>query len=1241
MQCMKKSVILFLLFFSLVDILAQQNAALVKSDSLFAAGVALYQRGEYNDAIPLFAESDGIDKAELDTVSNRRDYSAWWLASCLYKLGDSSTAAEYYSDYMITPIDRRLTVESDSLSASGLLLIKDEKYDKALTCLKKSAEIERQVSGATHVRYAIALNYLGLCYINLNDTLNAITALRQYVDIAGKNYGTDSSVYYDCMRVLGMVYVGFSKTEEALSALLIAYRGADQTSKPKEWYAHLIAFEYYSLGSEKSGQECIDCYDKALSYLEEAEQTDERVLELRNTIAYKIAEEYCNLDTDNSIQESREQLKKALSYLDKANQTDDDVIGLQNAVKEAIVAYLSIDVVDGIAKGKFSEALALGTEALEICTSMTEKNDSIYAQVLDNLANCHNSLGNYAEAIRLCKEATDLRANSLGTEHIDYALSLSNMATHISSIGNYVEALQLNTEALSIIERIQGKECAMYADVLGNMADYHASLGHYVDAIELAKETLHLREKLIGKKCIDYTISLGCLAVYNSYIGNYDEAIQYETEALDIRKNLLGENNVYCGFSLNNLAGYKFYNKDYNGALEMSKKALAIMANEMGTENVYYANLLTIFSGLCFMTDNVSLALQLEKHVLEIRNKVLGPNNNYSAMSLNNIAYYSFCSGNYAKAVNYGKKAIEIFKNTVGTKHSDCILPLENQCLYCGKMNDWPGMRKYASETSNLLYSLIKRNFRDMTLSERSNFWKKYKFWCETQIHELAYNYPDANLWGNAYDGVLMSKGLLLNSDVEFRTLIFENGDKQSIAQYDNLRMMYAQIAKLRELPVEERTVNVDSLETLANDLERNLLQHSKIFSDFTHNLIVKWQEVQERLHPKEAAVEFVSFPFTTKTDSLMYVAYVLRKDRDAPEFIPLFEEKQLKDISPNEYYTSDRIGHLVWQPLQACLNDIDNIYFSPSGELYNISIENVPCSYLSGKKLSRLSSTRELALIKDKHKYKKAVVYGGLQYDMDESDIIKDSKSYRSASAPYNYTLSSYDAIRGAMQISYLPATKEEAIDVEKSLTHANVKTSLYMDKQGTEASFKALSGMKNNIIHIATHGFYWLERDVVKADEYWGVMQTDMLKGNVEDMAMAHSGLLLAGAEKAMSGVKFSEGVNDGILTAKEIATLNLSGLNLIVMSACQTGLGEVTGDGVCGLQRGFKKAGANSLMMSLWDVDDNATRVLMAQFYNNLTSGMTKYDSLENAKQYLKTHGYNRPEYWAAFILLDAID
>ena len=268
-----------------------------------------------------------------------------------------------------------------------------------------------------------------------------------------------------------------------------------------------------------------------------------------------------------------------------------------------------------------------------------------------------------------------------------------------------------------------------------------------------------------------------------------------------------------------------------------------------------------------------------------------------------------------------------------------------------------------------------------------------------------------------------------------------------------------------------------------------------------------------------------------------------------------------------------------------------------------------------------RVSSTRFLTMDYMPRPLKNSVLYGGIFYDSDTSTMKRESDRYstRNTSTTSFFALNR-DEDRGSL--NYLPGTKTEVENIIGKLKKSRVKAKLFEGTQANEESFKALSGSDIAVMHIATHGFF------LPSDE--------KLSG---DQSLIQSGLLLSGANYAWQNKPLPEGIEDGILTAKEISYMDLRRTDLVVLSACQTALGEITGEGVFGLQRGFKKAGARTIIMSLWPVDDNATLLMMTEFYTNLTSGMNKREAFLAAQNKVKTTaGFENPRYWAAFIMLD---
>jgi len=224
---------------------------------------------------------------------------------------------------------------------------------------------------------------------------------------------------------------------------------------------------------------------------------------------------------------------------------------------------------------------------------------------------------------------------------------------------------------------------------------------------------------------------------------------------------------------------------------------------------------------------------------------------------------------------------------------------------------------------------------------------------------------------------------------------------------------------------------------------------------------------------------------------------------------------------------------------------------------------------------------------------------------------------------------------------LAYLPGTKQEVDNIHDILSEAEIEAEVYTGADATEESVKALSNTTSSILHFATHGFYVPQSARSKLDKAYSYISQ---RSTIEEQSLSRSGLLFAGASNSIANnFNIPKGCDDGILTSKEISRLDLTQVRLVVLSACNTGLGDIKREGVYGLQRGLKKAGVSTILMSLWKVDDTATKLLMSNFYLNLAKGDNANQALVKAQQYLRStqNGkFNDPQYWAAFILLDGL-
>ena len=1121
--------------------LLESNAQSAKSDSLFAIGIDLYNAEKYKEAIPLFAESDKLDKVELDSTSNRRDYSAMWLASCYYQLGDSTTAETIdENNYRFTPVDRRLTIKSDSLSVMGVNLYQEGDISSALPLLLQSAEIEKSIVGDKHIWYANTIINCARLFAASGDIANALSYMKMAAEILKENLGISNKIRN---RYAGIL--------EEIAAI------------------------------------------------------------------YTYSNDFTN----------------ALNYINMSLELYDDVIN-----QEFIIDYINkLDSQSRIFNymGNYENSLKLDLKCLEIYkVAQISCAEELYASILRRLADNYNKLGNVLKALETQKKTVEVFNNLYGEEHLYSMVQTNRLAYYNYSAGNYSEGIKLCMKALSICESLYGENAGNedYASILSNLALNYSGIGDYNKAIiytekAYALETEHEKARLL--------VSLSGLYFM---IGNYAKSIEVGERALTACESEYGKDHIYYSSLLNNLSLSLFLVKDFDKSSSYIKESLNIIENRFGKKHPDYANALANYAGFYDLEGKIEAAIRCEEEALQIVEKTMGKD----------------------------KTQYSILASLLAKKYNDC-----GNISKCSH---------YILESSKSRKKYLVDMFKNLTSIERNDLWKSNEetFWC-TYIHSASYKDRADSMVINGYNGILLGKGILLNTEKEITSLLMESGDQDIVDKYTDLisnkKMLEIEYSK----PLDNRSQNIDSLEKRIDRIERYLVENVKVYGDITKNLNISWQDVQSKLKSTDVGVEFVSFPWTV--DSTMYVAYVLKKGMDCPKLVPLFEEKQLK--KDNRLYTTSSVSKLVWEPLAEYMEGIENVYFAPSGELYNIGIESLPhwnedCLMSDKWNMYRLSSTRQLAIVKDKSSLKHASVYGGVKYDTKEDLLLADSKRYQSGERSFNYELFEIaDSLNLRSGAAYLPATKIEAEEIDRTLEQKKIATTLKLDTLATEGAFKDLSGKKTNLLHIATHGFYWTEKEAQYSKNLDFLMLGDNQPKYVEDKALTRSGLLLAGANNALMGKKLPEGVDDGILTAKEISQLDLRGLDLVVLSACETGLGEIKGDGVFGLQRGFKKAGANSLLMSLWKVDDNATQLLMTRFYKNLTSGMSKFESLRQAQKYVreyeveievksdnrpsvsahareqaqqnvnkekvfkKVKKYEDPKYWAAFILLDAID
>lgn len=530
----------------------------------------------------------------------------------------------------------------------------------------------------------------------------------------------------------------------------------------------------------------------------------------------------------------------------------------------------------------------------------------------------------------------------------------------------------------------------------------------------------------------------------------------------------------------------------------------------------------------------------------------------------------------------------------------------------------------------------VRTAFAFMTENEREHFiddspiGSTINFDVYTSFSIGTEQWPEGNCM--AYNLALVQKGLLLSTTKDIEYIISNAPDsiKEKAKLYDQFRSLYGE---------------VDIEPTLT--LWRELMQYVADQPEFLMQLNTTWQDVQRRLNNGEAAIEFINLHGIIPTDLDTFHpsigALVLTKD-SAPTFVYLTKVAELDSLY--EYddngvrcddliykgITKVELYNKIWRPLIPYLNNATTIFYAPTSALHSINLDFIgqnECDMLSDRyHLYRLSSTRELCNENQHNPSKMAVLYGDIAYSV---------KTHKIAEEPIS-------KLRSTTRAGFCPlkGTAAEIDTIRSELTYYDYSNRSFSDTTATEMSFRRLSGHIPQMLHIATHGFYYTE-EAAKEEIGTG----NFIAFQLPKPELYRSGLALTGAQDSWKVENFqqyldSDQRNDGILLSAEIAQMDLDGLDLVVLSACETALGKVTSEGIYGLQRAFKLAGAKSIIMSLWKVDDDATQKLMTYFYQNFLCGMSKREALLMAQKVLrKTSGFEDPYNWAAFILLDAIN
>ncbi|HLP96471.1 MAG TPA: tetratricopeptide repeat protein [Saprospiraceae bacterium] len=846
----------------------------------------------------------------------------------------------------------------------------------------------------------------------------------------------------------------------------------------------------------------------------------------------------------------------------------------------------------------------------------------------------------YSEAVRWYKEAMVLQEKHFGRNSPQFVISLSTLSTIYLAMGDYFQAEPLIVETLSIREKLVGKKHPDYGRTLGTYGSYFFQKGNFGKAEELYQQALDILGPTLGKAHPEYGFVLSNLTSIHMENGNYEKAEAVMQSVWEINQRVYGGKHPFSLKAMNNLATLYQQTNNISKARELYEKLVASFSDDSEKLSEDYTRALGNLANVYMMQGELAKAESLVMEAKETNEKLFGQRHREYAWAIDNLGVFFTSKKAFSKAEQLLQEALSIQETELEADHPDIILSHFHLGLLYMQMGDTKKAAYHYVQSEKLYRSRAVKITGYASNAELEKFMVKFR---EQSGYYMSFmqDHVESGIQAEIYNNILFHKGFLLNVGFQIRNKAAQ--DTASALILSRITQVQQQLSYQYTLPIGVRMTDKiaaweEEEKILQKALAKRLIGYEATLKQVT------WQDVQAALKPGEVAIEFIHYPYhkanDSKTDSICYAAVVIRKDSPAPVFRFLFEENSLlqvlKGASGNNYrkinqcYTQPELLYpLIWKPLESDLKGVTKVYGSPSGWLHRVNMGAIATA--NQKTVSdkfqwvNLGSTRTLALEKPARNVPKtAKLVGGVQYSLHNAEPAPTLDAAAS------------DSLSRSDRWHFLPSTLQEVLTVKKVLETKNYQISLDTGFQATEELIKAISANKQDkspgILHFATHGFFFPNAVSTGHDEKLVFKQAHH--------PFLRSGLILAGAQHIWDTGIPPANREDGVLTSQEISLLNLSQTQLVVLSACETGLGDISDyEGVFGLQRAFKIAGAQYIIMSLWKVNDQSTAAFMGQFYHFwIEKGLEPPRAFQEAQLALRTKYPNDPYHWAGFILVE---
>lgn len=912
-------------------------------------------------------------------------------------------------------------------------------------------------------------------------------------------------------------------------------------------------------------------------------------------------------------------------------------------------------------RGNWERARAYYDSCLAMMRRLYPAGAAELAQAIGNVGYFLVSRGRLREGETMYTEALAMYGRLFTGDHESLITMRNNLGYLYEKMGRLPEAEHMYVQALESARRLYAGDHPVKATTVSNLGSYYLSRGMDAEAEPLYIEALEIRRRLYPEGNPELLTSINNMGYYHTRRGRYSEAAEMYAAAEPVLDRIAPGDHPNRALHYNNVASLlaeqgRFAEAEslYTAALEMKQRLFDRPHTEIA---LAYNNIGTVLrdqgrqkEAAAMFTRALEIFRSLEENVdFEI------------SVTLGNLGRIETDLGNPDEGLRYLEDAQRMKEALFGDGHIERIAAERNLAQAYAQLgrNDDAG-----------------RHLRDLLYQLGVSLRLSFEFDSEAHQLEFMNNVLKPNLdlltlfcLRNA-DRDPSVPALMLQALLQFKGAVANESarrsaewskDKFAIEVRNELTRLREQDAQLSSRPQDEQQrAERRLIQRRADSLDAALRKLDREYEKLRTRQEADWREIQRQLKQDEALVEFAAVPCNSRyergSDTLRYAAVILHRE-GAPLLVPLANEQELQPffaapVHPRvPSYVTDRelsksLASLVWSPLERHLEEIRRIYIVPDGLLHRLSFHALTTTgdegtdvYLDDKfELHLLTGSRDLL--------SRNVRYRPTPYRRPENALLVgdplfsslDGSEKQGETRAQDDSESGDDVTRGGTWLP-LPGTRREVERLYTLCRESNVPAATLTGREAREEQIKLLSGNAPRILHIATHGFFFpvprlrFEELPLSARTRSGAPQL-----RIEDNPMLRSGIVLTGANEVWTGGSPPPRGDDGILSALEVSRLDFSGTELVTLSACETGLGDITnGEGIFGLQRAFQVAGAARLLMTLWRVADDPTMEIMTLFYEKLLGGVGVEEALRQARKDMRTR-YSSPYYWAAFVLVE---